>query len=238
MHLPTTFRATLPFLYLVYLHLLFQRFARRAQGTSSLVRRTLYSVTDTTDQIVSSVSAGILASGAVDVSVSGVRGVVRPYGVLDGEVWMLYRGPTGGAGASLCVGFHEWAHGIFYYVDVCRCCAIVVNSLDVPSRDGALAFCQTVYTPLIFVLVFIRACVFAGLMLGVAGAVREPFFGLRLGGFAGMATGFFTGWVGLVLRPTYGALMSASQVSGGYMRWRATCFYLLDLRSKACCLSV
>lgn len=50
-------------------------------------------------------------------------------------------------------------------------------------------------------------------MLGVAGAVREPLMGLNLGGFSGMATGLFTGWVGLVLRPTYGALMSTSQVS-------------------------
>lgn len=50
------------------------------------------------------------------------------------------------------------------------------------------------------------------MMLGVAGAVREPLMGLNLGGFSGMATGFFTGWVGLVLRPTYGALMSTSQV--------------------------
>lgn len=52
----------------------------------------------------------------------------------------------------------------------------------------------------------------AGMMLGVAGAVREPLMGLNLGGFSGMATGLFTGWVGLVLRPTYGALMSTSQV--------------------------
>lgn len=51
-----------------------------------------------------------------------------------------------------------------------------------------------------------------GMMLGVAGAVREPLMGLHLGGFSGMATGLFTGWVGLVLRPTYGALMSTSQV--------------------------
>ena len=50
-------------------------------------------------------------------------------------------------------------------------------------------------------------------MLGVAGAVREPFIGFRSGGFAGMTTGLFTGWVGLVLRPTYGTLMSTSQVS-------------------------
>lgn len=56
------------------------------QGTSSLVRRTLYSVTDTTDRIVSSVSSGILASGAVDVSVRGGTGVVRPFGALDGEL--------------------------------------------------------------------------------------------------------------------------------------------------------
>lgn len=49
-------------------------------------------------------------------------------------------------------------------------------------------------------------------MLGVAGAVREPLMGLNLGGFSGMATGLFTGWVGLILRPTYGALMSTSQV--------------------------
>lgn len=51
-------------------------------------------------------------------------------------------------------------------------------------------------------------------MLGVAGAVREPLMGLHLGGFSGMATGLFTGWVGLLLRPTYGALMSTSQVRG------------------------
>ena len=56
-----------------------------SQGTSSLVRRTLYSVTDATDRIASSVSSGILASGAVDVLVRGGRGVVRPYGALDGK---------------------------------------------------------------------------------------------------------------------------------------------------------
>lgn len=55
-------------------------------------------------------------------------------------------------------------------------------------------------------------CYALGMMLGVAGAVREPLMGLNLGGFSGMATGLFTGWVGLVLRPTYGALMSTSQV--------------------------
>ncbi|CAM9933519.1 unnamed protein product [Scytosiphon promiscuus] len=104
------------------------------KGTSSLVRRTLYSFTDTADRIVSSVSSGILASGAVDVSVRGGTGVVRPYGALD------------------------------------------------------------------------------GVMLGVACAVREPLMGLHLGGFSGMATGLFTGGVGLVLRPTYGALMSTSQL--------------------------
>ncbi|CAM9268648.1 unnamed protein product, partial [Laminaria digitata] len=104
------------------------------KGTSSLVRRTLYSVTDTTDRIASSVSSGILASGAVDVLVRGGRGVVRPYGALD------------------------------------------------------------------------------GVMLGVAGAVREPFIGLRSGGFAGMTTGLFTGCVGLILRPMYGTLMSTSQL--------------------------
>ncbi|CAN0145663.1 unnamed protein product, partial [Hapterophycus canaliculatus] len=49
-----------------------------------------------------------------------------------------------------------------------------------------------------------------GVMLGVACAVREPLMGLHLGGFSGMATGLFTGGVGLVLRPTYGALMSTS----------------------------
>ena len=65
----------------------------------------------------------------------------------------------------------------------------------------------------------------AGVMLGVAGAVREPVIGLRSGGFAGMTTGLFTGWVGLVLRPMYGTLMSTSQVStqcrGDPQNWNA-----------------
>lgn len=60
------------------------------QGTSSLVRRTLYSFTDTADRIVSSVSSGILASGAVDVSVRGGTGVVRPYGALDGVCVLFF----------------------------------------------------------------------------------------------------------------------------------------------------
>lgn len=68
---------------------LLSRSRRVPQGTSSLVRRTLYSFTDTADRIVSSVSSGILASGAVDVSVRGGTGVVRPYGALDGESFRL-----------------------------------------------------------------------------------------------------------------------------------------------------
>lgn len=66
-------------------------------------------------------------------------------------------------------------------------------------------------------------------MLGVAGAVREPLMGLSLGGFSGMATGLFTGGVGLILRPTYGALMSTSHVR----RWRKSKYYH-RLRDEKC----
>lgn len=60
-------------------------------------------------------------------------------------------------------------------------------------------------------------------MLGVAGAVGEPLVGFRSGGFNGMTRGLFTGWVGLVLRPTYGAMMSMSQV--GFV-WFGSIFFV------------
>ncbi|CAM9404748.1 unnamed protein product, partial [Choristocarpus tenellus] len=51
-----------------------------------------------------------------------------------------------------------------------------------------------------------------GFMLGMAGAVREPLLGLHGSGLAGLARGALTGWLGLAIRPMYGALMSTSQV--------------------------
>lgn len=54
------------------------------------------------DRIASSVSSGILASGAVDVSVRGGRGVVRPFGIFDGEVEEepAHARPGGGRGGA------------------------------------------------------------------------------------------------------------------------------------------
>ncbi|CAM9365106.1 unnamed protein product [Discosporangium mesarthrocarpum] len=103
------------------------------KGTSSLVRRTLYSSVDTTSRIASSLSSGLEASGAVDVVVRGGQHL-RPIGLLD------------------------------------------------------------------------------GVMLGLAGAIREPVAGLEGAGLAGLARGAMTGWLGLGLRPMYGALMSTSQL--------------------------